>query len=921
MPSNSPSVRHLLAIIRHPTSILRRWPFILQLTPILLLAWLPAVWRLGASDLGLDEAISHWIAKKPLLEVLRYTMQQSREHPPLYYLFLHLWMRLAGESEFALRVFSGFGGLVGVALVATLARRWFTRGMAVLAALLLATAPMWVLHARDARMYSWLIALTLLNVYALDRGLYRQRWTAWALFFASLLIMLGTHYFSGLLLIGYGGYLIVRWRHLPRPGRIRLALLLAGLALLGGAWVIGQPGPRGSLLETAAFTLRAQRSLPRLGSLLGQWVLGAAAFTLPVGIIWLLGLPAWLLALFGMVTADRTQKKHDGLAWLLVLLIPVPILTGFGILPAIQARHVMATFGLFALALALGIARLGQRGRWLAALALVAVLSLNLTLAFRLVTAVGRPFSAPLQYISQRARSDEPVAYTYFFDWPQDNYYNLRRLPARFLLSTDDLISPEDAVLRAEAALADTPSIWLVLYPGPENTDRLEQAFNQLAFPTARVWFPGDRGVVHYFGTQPLREHTTDMIWENGIALARWWINTDTVAAGDALRLQFEWQSAEGLKEEALLLLKLIGADRATWAEQVWTPCNGRCPTTEWPGGPVLDRLAFYMPPDIPPGTYELRIGWLNPAGVLSLGQLATEPVKQNELLLGEISVLPAAGAFEDAPAPPLRRPIGATLRAGLILNSVDFVEAGVRSGARLAIAMQLAVSAPQPELTAQLLLEGQGEQHRLSAPLAPTWYPSTNWTPNRAVRVQPQFQLPGTVQAGRYQVSLGVLAGGSDRTETMIRIGSLRVEDRPRRFDMPEVGVIMNVTCDEGIRLARFALPAAALPGSQVPLTLIWQAGGPTSRNWKVFAHLVDTNDVVRSQADAYPMAGLALTPSWRRDEVIVDEHRFDLPADLPMGSYRVRLGFYDEATDERLRCGDGDSIILPAALEVSPP
>ncbi|MCX7707613.1 MAG: glycosyltransferase family 39 protein [Anaerolineae bacterium] len=921
MPLSSPLVRRLRSRVSSLQPDLLRWPFTLRLTPLLLLAWLLATWQLGASDLGLDEAISHWIARKPLLEVLQYTMQQSREHPPLYYLFLHLWMRLAGDSEFALRVFSGFGGLVGIASVVTLARRWFTKGTAVLAALMLATAPMWVLHARDARMYSWLIALALLNVYGLDRGLHRDRWADWALFFVSLLLMLGTHYFSGLLLIGYGGYLIVRWRHLPQPGRSRLALLLAGLTLLGGAWIIGQPGPRGSLLETAAFTLRAQRSLYRLGSLLGQWALGAAAFTLPVGLIWLLGLPVWLLAVLGIITADKTPKKHVGLTWLLVLLIPVPILTGFGILPAIQARHVMATFGLFALALAVGIGRLGQHRKRLAALTFVALLSLNLTLAFQLITTVGRPFSAPLRYISERARSDEPVAYTYFFDWPQDSYYNRRYLPARFLLTTDDLISSEEADVRAKAALADTPSLWLVLYPGPENTDLLEQAFNKLAFPTSRVWFPGDRGVVHYFSALPLQERTTDMAWENGIALKQWWASGDSVAAGDALRLQFEWQPVKELTQEALLVLKLVGPDRTTWVEQVWTPCNGRCPTTEWPEGAVMDHMALYVPPDMPPGTYELRIGWLNPAGSPSLGQLGPATVKQNELPLTEVNILMAAHSFEETPAPPLLHRMNAPLRPGLTLKGVDFVESGLRSGARLPMAMQLAVSTPQPELTAQLLLEGRGEQHRLNTALAPAWYPSTTWMPDRVVRVQPQFQVPGTIQPGRYRVSLGVLAPGADTPETVIHVGSLRVEDRPRRFDVPEVGIAVGAACDEGIRLARFTFPATALPGGQVALTLIWQAGGPTSRNWKVFAHLVDANGVVWSQADAYPGAGLALTPSWRRGEVIVDEHRFDLPADLPAGSYRIRLGFYDEPTGERLRCGDGDSIILPDALEVTLP
>lgn len=907
--------------IRHLPSAIRHWPVIVQLTPILLGAWLLATWQLGASDLGLDEAISHWIARKPLLQVVQYTMQQSREHPPLYYLFLHVWMRLVGDSEFALRVFSGLGGLTGIAMTVALAQRWFDSRTAAIAASLLATAPMWVLHARDARMYSWLIALALLNVYALDRGLYRQRWRDWALFFASLLLMLGSHYFSGLLLVSYGAYLTVHWRYLPPAGRNRLALLLAGLAVLAGGWIIGQPGPRGSLLETVAFALRAERSLPRLAGLCGQWVLGAAIFTLPVGLIWILALPLWLLTILGMVTADKVQKRRVGLTWLLVLLILLPILIGFGFLPAIQARHVMATFGLSTLAMALGITGLDRYHRWSGRIALFLVLSLNLILGTKPVLSDGRPFSAPLRYISERARADEPILYTYFFDWPQDSYYNRRGLPTRFLLTTDDAINAEDADMRARAALTGTRSLWLVLYPGPENTNRLEQAFNKLAYPTARVWFPGDRGVVHYFSALPLQGRTTDMTWENGIALTRWWISGDTIAAGDAFRLQFEWHSAEALSEEALLVLRLMGPDRIAWAEQIWTPCNGQCPTTEWPGGTLLDRLAFDVPPDVPPGEYELRVGWISPGGAASLGLLGNGTVKETDLPLGKVSILLPEHTLDIAPSPPLRQPVKTPLRPGLTLNGVDFITSRVRSGASLIIPMQFAVSLSQPELEAQLLLAGQGQQHRVNAALAPTWYPSTTWSPGYSIRVQPYFQIPGTVLPGRYRVSLSVLAPDTDTTEKLIHIGTLWVEDRARRFDMPEVGVALNAACDEGIRLARFVMPRTAIPGSQVPLTLVWQSSGPTKRNWKVFAHLIDVADVVWSQADAYPMTGQALTPSWRDGEVIVDEHLFSLRTDLPAGDYQVRVGFYDELTWERLRCGDGDSITLPTVLEVNAP
>jgi hypothetical protein len=105
---------------------------------------------------------------------------------------------------------------------------------------------------------------------------------------------------------------------------------------------------------------------------------------------------------------------------------------------------------------------------------------------------------------------------------------------------------------------------------------------------------------------------------------------------------------------------------------------------------------------------------------------------------------------------------------------------------------------------------------------------------------------------------------------------------------------------------------------GVTVPITLTWQAGGPTTRNWKVFVHIFDTAGVKRTQEDGYPMDGQALSSSWQANEVIVDVHNVPLPADLPDGDYTVRLGLYDEETGERLPCGGGDSIILAQPLKV---
>ena len=913
-------------------------PFGVRMVPLLLLAWLLAVWRLGASDLWLDEAISFWIADRPLQEILQYTMRQANEHPPLYYALLHFWIELVGNSEFALRSLSGVGSLIAVALNATLTRRWFGDRLALLSALMLLSAPLWVLQIRDARMYSWLVALATLNIYALDRGLFSSRWRDWIPFFLSLFLMLGTHYFSALLLPGYGFYLLLHWRRLPEKGRWRLLMLLAGLGAVGGGWILSQPGPRDSLIQYTIFALNSQRSWAGLTEFLAQWVVGNAFYDIPVSAIWGLTIPLWLLALLGMRTARRTHHGAFSLTWLLILLVVIPLMLAFFILPTSRPRHAMATFGLYTMSIALGIARISIPFRFgwhsasasapsprrtrihalLGAVVLIAILGLNFNFALKQMY-VAHPFSVPMRYIGERARADEPIFYTYFFDWAQGNYYNRRQLPDDRLLSSADALTQEEADAKAEDFVSGLSSFWLVLFPGLDNTDRLEQAFNKLAFSTGRIWFPGDRGVVQYFAELPLQEHPISAVWENGITLDRWWSSGDVVAAGDAIRYQFEWRGEKEIVDDALLALSLRDQNQNIWTKQVLYPCDGRCPIPAWGDEPVEDRRAFYVPTDIPPGVYEMWIGWVSPAGLSLSGKLSTDTTAQADLLLAVVNILPPLYAVNVAPAPPLSKPIGARMRDDLVLTSIDFSPTTtVQSGGTLIVPMQFIVSDAQPLLDVQLLFDGQNQQYLVSTPPGPSWYPSSSWTPGRVIRVQPQFQMPGDISPGLYNISLKVNTLNSGDGETTIPIGTVQVEDRARVFDIPDIGVAMDTTCADGIRLARFDIPDVAAPGSQIPLSLIWQAAGETTRNWKVFVHLLDVEGVVRSQSDAYPLNGLALTRSWMRDEIIIDVHHLDIPANLPEGNYSILVGLYEESSGERLVCGDSEAISLPGDLMV---
>ena len=62
------------------------------------------LYEIGSKGLWLDEAFSIWMARQPVPQILSWLVRID-QHPPLYYLLLHQWLRF-GEGEAAVRALS-----------------------------------------------------------------------------------------------------------------------------------------------------------------------------------------------------------------------------------------------------------------------------------------------------------------------------------------------------------------------------------------------------------------------------------------------------------------------------------------------------------------------------------------------------------------------------------------------------------------------------------------------------------------------------------------------------------------------------------------------------------------------------------------------------------------------------------------------
>jgi len=134
---------------------------------VLLAALLLRFWRLGDANLWWDEALAAWAVRKGLLGATLWTA--SDVHPPLYFWSLWAWVRLFGESEFAMRSLSAFAGALTVALVYCVGELLAGRRTGNLAALLTALARFHVWWSQEMRMYVFAGLFGVASIYFLLR--------------------------------------------------------------------------------------------------------------------------------------------------------------------------------------------------------------------------------------------------------------------------------------------------------------------------------------------------------------------------------------------------------------------------------------------------------------------------------------------------------------------------------------------------------------------------------------------------------------------------------------------------------------------------------------------------------------------------------------------------------------------------------
>ena len=145
-------------------------------------------------SLWLDEAINVNNAANLDFKTLIFKYSLGDFHPPLYHAILKTWILIFGNSEIAVRLPSVIFGVVTVYVTYLIGKKLFEEKTALIAATLLATAPLHIYYSQEARMYSLAAMLTAMSVYFFISLLKPDKLIYWIGFIISMTLMLYTDY-------------------------------------------------------------------------------------------------------------------------------------------------------------------------------------------------------------------------------------------------------------------------------------------------------------------------------------------------------------------------------------------------------------------------------------------------------------------------------------------------------------------------------------------------------------------------------------------------------------------------------------------------------------------------------------------------------------------------------------------------------
>ncbi len=639
-PAPTPSAQ------RHVSPIRRLAPA----AAILLLATALRFHNLGLQSFWNDEGNTARLVERPIRLIIEGAAGDI--HPPGYYLLLHLWRAAAGETEFALRAYSAFCGVLTVAVVGAIGRLIGKRSAihsvrspvgsattygAMGAMALAAIHPLAIDYSQEARMYAQLGLAAALTLWAAV-GLVGQvrRFRGAGLIGPSIRAALALAAAIALGLYTQYAYMLA---------------LVALNAALGLYWLLGTAPPRGKLSGERDVPMTIMPSAHASGRLLGPWILahilGALVFlpwapvalgasdwrppdlapgeaigsltqtllagvTLPDPIGWAAMAVTASLALMTLrisLRAPRRSITRFGLwAALSMAILPGAVIVAAGIYRPAYLKFLMVSVAPLAVALAAPLqgwlGKMGRAGRPVRLLSQAAALALLVVLIPPQIESLQHLYTDPAYQrddyrgiatlIRQEGRPGDAVLLDAPNQWEVFTYYYRE---AR----GDDLpVYPapyQPTATEAERWVGDIVAAHqggrlFVLYWGDTESDAertIERALAQSAFKAGEVWITSVR-LARYGDARAAETPSTatDITLGEIIRLTGYDVPGRSWGPGDIVPLTLFWRAEQAPAEPLKVFIHLVDTQGTLVAQTDMEPQAGFLPATVWQPGQAV---------------------------------------------------------------------------------------------------------------------------------------------------------------------------------------------------------------------------------------------------------------------------------------------------------------------------------------------
>jgi mannosyltransferase len=295
--------------------------FLIHNTPIFYLV--QSIWRDEAFSILLSERSPLWFITKIF-------------DPPLYYILLHYWMKIFGESEIATRSLSILGIALATIVIIFWAEKLFKKHwLSWYFPIFFALNPTIVYFAFEVRAYAWYVFFTVVSFYAYVEGM-------WILNIAAVVLGLYTH--SYMIIIPFTQavhYIVTHWKKftLKKPSTIlgdRFLQSLVIMILLFSPWLYQIAISWGQLKQSWYFPV----DFHLIKAVLGNVFLGYEGTP---GYLWNYStiLSIILLGIFIYGVFDRKNMKRNSFFFLMIF-VPLVIVIGISFIkPLFVNRYVM----------------------------------------------------------------------------------------------------------------------------------------------------------------------------------------------------------------------------------------------------------------------------------------------------------------------------------------------------------------------------------------------------------------------------------------------------------------------------------------------------------------------------------------------------------------------------------------------------